>query len=353
MTKEKRSSIINLAVILCSVLMVIVIAFSNSELQSAWEALATLNLKWLAGCVLGFCLYVGFDGLGLFAFLRQQGYRVRLSSSLHLSFVGFYYANITPGSSGGQPMQIYMMSQRRIPVGISTSALTVKFFATQLATVVITALLWLMNREFCASQLGGVKIIVILGWLINFAAVPLILLVAFNRPLVARCARWIIRQAARWHWCKHPEETQERVDQVLETYHHSLLMLVGHPWQVVFQVMIGAAEMLCLTGITVCVYYAFGMTGTPVMELLTVAFMLFVSASYTPLPGASGAQEGGFLLFYRGIFTGGTLSVALLVWRFFTYYLFLLLGALDAVITALRRRRRPVALITAGDEEER
>ena len=40
--------------------------------------------------------------------------------------------------------------------------------------------------------------------------------------------------------------------------------------------------------------------------LLTLSLLLFISASYTPLPGASGAQEGGFLYYFRNIFTGGT-----------------------------------------------
>ena len=60
--------------------------------------------------------------------------------------------------------------------------------------------------------------------------------------------------------------------------------------------------------------------------VLTLSCLLFVSASYTPLPGASGAQEGGFLLYFKGIFRDGTIGLALLIWRFFTYYLFLIAG---------------------------
>lgn len=101
--------------------------------------------------------------------------------------------------------------------------------------------------------------------------------------------------------------------------------------------------MLSLMGIPVCVYHAFGQTGVTDAQLLAVALMLFVSASYTPLPGASGAQEGGFLLYYQGIFAGGTLRLALLVWRFFTYYLYLLVGIADTIVTAIRRKHHPAS----------
>ena len=43
--------------------------------------------------------------------------------------------------------------------------------------------------------------------------------------------------------------------------------------------------------------------------------------------GASGAQEGGFAVLFRGIFPDAQLFVALLIWRFSTYYLSILAGA--------------------------
>ena len=81
-----------------------------------------------------------------------------------------------------------------------------------------------------------------------------------------------------------------------------------------------------MTGSIVFTYYAFGLSGTPWYQILTMSCLLFVSASYTPLPGASGAQEGGFMAYFAGIFTDGTIGVGLLIWRFFTYYMFLIVG---------------------------
>ena len=81
------------------------------------------------------------------------------------------------------------------------------------------------------------------------------------------------------------------------------------------------------------------MTGTPWYQVLTISCLLFVSASYTPLPGASGAQEGGFLLYFRGIFKDGTIGLALLIWRFFTFYIYLIVGVFTIVIEKVILRR--------------
>ena len=74
----------------------------------------------------------------------------------------------------------------------------------------------------------------------------------------------------------------------------------------------------------------------PWYRLLTVSYLLFLSASYTPLPGASGAQEGGFAVLFKGIFPDARLFVALLIWRFSTYYLNVIVGAVVATVSSIR-----------------
>ena len=108
--------------------------------------------------------------------------------------------------------------------------------------------------------------------------------------------------------------------------------MVHSPKEIFLQMLCSGISILGLTGSVVFAYYAFGQSGTPWIRVLTLSCLLFVSASYTPLPGASGAQEGGFLLYFRGIFKDGTIGLGLLIWRFFTYYLFLIVGVFMVIV---------------------
>ena len=98
-----------------------------------------------------------------------------------------------------------------------------------------------------------------------------------------------------------------------------------------------------MTATVIFVYHAFGQHGTHWYQLLTLSCLLYVSASYTPLPGASGAQEGGFVVYFGKIFQNGTIGMALLTWRFFTFYLFLIVGVgmvlLEKVILKKEKKR--------------
>ena len=330
------------AVIVISLVMVLFVVFGNPELSDAWGVLTSVDTGWFIGCLLCFAGYVWAEGAGLCAFLRMEGFHVTLPTATHFSFAGLYYANITPGASGGQPMQVYLMRKRGVPGGVATSALTARYFFNQMTVVLVAVTLWALNRDFVEAQLGSAKLFIVLGCLVNFATVPIVVLVMLNRPLVERVGRWGIGFLAKRRLCKRPEAVESRMMDTLDHFHGSLFDLLRHPGHLLLQLAISFIEMGCLMLVPLMVYKALRLSGTHWYHLLTVAYLLFVSASYTPLPGASGAQEGGFLVYFAGLFPAGTLSVALLVWRFTTYYVCLILGAADQVYSGLRAKRKPI-----------
>lgn len=315
---------------------IVIIAFSNNDLSNAWEALFTLKHEWLLCAFLGWFGYMLFDMLGLHYFLRKAKYPVSLGYATYVTLLGFYYCNITPGSSGGQPMQVYYLSKRKIPVPISTSALSIKFLALQIMVVIISTVLWICNASFVNEQLAKVKWFIYIGYGINALSIPLILLVALHRPLVQAIILFFVRIGAKLHLIKRPEEKIVRIDAGMDMYHMSILRLMKYPRRIIGQLVFAGLSLLSLMSIPLSVYYAFDLSGVPWYHLLTISFLLFISASYTPLPGASGAQEGGFLIYFNGLFTQGTIGVGLLVWRFFGYYLFLIVGAVISIAGSLR-----------------
>ena len=50
--------------------------------------------------------------------------------------------------------------------------------------------------------------------------------------------------------------------------------------------------------------------------------------SFIPIPGASGGIEYGFSQFFQPFITGSQMAVVLLIWRFITYYLGMIVGAI-------------------------
>ena len=335
----KMKRVLSALFIVLSVTAVFCIAFGNPELSSAWDALRALDLKWIAGLFLCWAAYAFFDALGTWLCLRKQGFRLGIGTVFGITLIGFYYSNITPGASGGQPMQVNSLRKAGVPVGNGTTAVTARLIANQFMVCVISLILLLVNRSFVYQQLQGAVWFVRIGWIINFCVVPLVLLAAFQRRLIRKLAAGLIGLLVKLRLVKDREAALARTYEVLDTYHEAIHGLLRSPGQILAQCLCSTLSLLALTGSIVFVYHAFGLSGTSWDKLLTLSFLLFVSASYTPLPGASGAQEGGFMYYFNGVFPGGTKGLALLIWRFFTYYLFLFTGVITVLLERFRLRR--------------
>ena len=335
----KLKRILSFLFIVLSITAVIFIAFSNEDLTNAWDAFKKMNYWWLAGIFLCWLTYTFFDGMNYWCYLKRQGFKISIGRAVNVALIGFYYSNITPSAAGGQPMQVNSMRKAGIPVGYGTMAVTIRFITNQTMISIIALGLFLFNKEFVYRQLGDAIWFVRIGWLINFAAVPLVLLAAFKRNWIQKIAEFLIKTLEKVHLVRNREMTVSKVTEVLDTYHTALLDLMHSPGQILLQFACSTASLLGLLGTVVFVYYAFGMSGTPWYRGLTISSLLFISASYTPLPGASGAQEGGFLLYFKNIFKDGTIGLALLIWRFFTFYLYLIVGIFTIVLEKLIIRR--------------
>ena len=337
---KKLKKALSILVIVLSVAAVICIAFGNQELHDAWDAVRRLDLLYILGLLGCWAVYAGGDGVGIWFCLRRQGFLLSAGAIVRITLCGFFYSNITPGASGGQPMQVAAMNKAGVPVGNGTTTVTIRLICNQFMVSVLSLAFLIANREFIYRQLEGAIWFVRVGWVINFAVVPLVLLAAFRRAWIRKLVNGLISMLAKIRILKDPETTRRSADEVLDTYHTALNSLLRSPGEIIRQCLCSTASLLALTGSIVFVYHAFGMSGTPWYHLMSLAFLLFVSASYTPLPGASGAQEGGFLFYFRGIFTGGTIGLALLTWRFFTYYLFIFVGVINLLAEKISRRRQ-------------
>ena len=328
------------------------IAFSNGELKDAWQTLFTLKPAWLLAALGGWFSYLFFDALSLYFFFRKQGCPIRFRYAAFVSVIGFYYSNITPGASGGQPVQIFYLSKRNVPVGVSTSAATVRLLCMQFMVVLIGLLLWLFNLPALAPHTsGGIRWLVIIGGVINFSAVPLILLVAFYRPPVEWLVRNGIRLGVKLRMIKNPEALEQKAADTLDSYHKSILEVSKTPSQFFLQLFFMGASLFCFLSIPVPLYYAFGLSGTPWYIVLALSYMIFWSASYTLPPGGSGMQEGGFWLLYQGVFTSGTVGLAMLVWRFINFYLAVLTGPLLSLLFELYEKRKAAAEASKSGEK--
>ena len=329
--------------LLATLVLVVVLATATGGVKDSWYALLRLQPRWLAaafGCWVAFVLLRSF---ALKFFCASQNRPISIYCAVRITLIGVYYSGITPAATGGQPMQIYELARCSIAPSIGTSAVWAETFGFQFTHMIIATVLWIIYRAPVRRLLVGVHWIMVGGYAVNIIWTALLALLLIRSGRLIWVAEKIVRFLAKIRLVRDPVKTGDRVKAQAEDFFKVTRMLLKRPALMVAVLLFSSAQVFAYFSILYFVYRGFGWDARSYGLLLTISALMYMSASLAPTPGSSGAQEGGFLLFLRWIFPERSLFPALLVWRFFTYYLMLIAGALTValgVITSSRKARR-------------
>jgi glycosyltransferase 2 family protein len=344
LNKQTRSTLLNTAFILGTFALLLFLTVRSGEIVIAWKAMRSVDALWAIAAVGCFCTFAFGEGFMLYIFFRLQKAKVKLGTAILTGLIGMFYSAITPSATGGQPMQVYALKKRDVSPGISSSALAVKFFCFQCALLFLGAFMWLTHPATVSVNVNQIKWVVLVGFALNGLAVVGVLLLAINKNIVRAIIVFIARLAYKLRIIKDLERTSSRADVALDDFHASVDMLKQHPIQMLVMLIFSFIQVTAYISVIYCLYRAFGLSGYQYGDLAALQLLLFIGASLAPLPGASGAQEGGFYLFFRQAFPEGTLVGALLLWRFITYYLSIFIGFVGVTIESagnMKRHNKP------------
>lgn len=326
--KPSTKRLLNLLIIFIIFVAVLYIGFQGNDPAQILQELKSVPLPWLLSFIVAWLLYMLIETVSLSIQLRMQGFKVPYWRMFRVVIIGNYYSSITPSATGGQPIQVHYLKKSGVPIGISSMVLAVRFFVFQLTLLVLGALFWISNMDFVQQQMQNRLWMIWLGFLFNGISVVAVLSLAINGRVVRFLVYGVINLLEKLRLLRNKEKLVLKTDNAIDNFNQSVKLIRRDPSQLWLQFLITSVQFFAIFSVTLLIYHAFGLQGTSNTEVLTMTALLFIAASYTPLPGASGAQEGGFVLFFRGIFPPSTLFSALLLWRFSTYYTTLILGFL-------------------------
>ena len=323
--KPGTKKLLYIGLILLTLAVVLFIGFRDGDLVASVRAILNIPRIWVALCVL--CTFGGIlmECLSLGSALKTLGHPLGRLRLFAVAILGEFYSYVTPGASGGQPMQVYQLYRDRVPVGNSTAALTIHFHAFQLTMLTCDVTLFARHFAFIRDTLGPNLPFLILGFIANALLVSGSLLIAFYQHPI----RWLLKIASRLTRRFHiesPEKLEALLNDLADGYYGGMRRLVSDPGEVIRQLCCAAVRLALMMSIPYLLYRGLGQSSTGYGRVFALSCMQYTSAAYTPLPGASGAQEGIFGLYFGSLLPGELLLSALLAWRFITYYLVLIVG---------------------------
>ncbi len=262
---------------------------------------------------------------------KAAGIRITLGTAARTCLGGDFAAAITPARSGAEPARFFVLSEAGLPSSSVLVILYAELFLEvfSLAAVVLTVAFLFRGAGAVVTTLVGLVggyAAVILG--IGAAALFLSRRNANGPP--PRWARRLRLHAGRWR-------TLQRALRKLRATIDS-----------VERVNTGAATSAFLASV---VHVAIRLTVLPALVLTTAAAVplaplalwplgFLYGAAVVPAPGGGGAVEMAFRAALGGSIPPQLFAAALVWWRFYTFYIYIVLGALAAGSTVLRAVRK-------------
>ncbi len=341
--EKKRKIPWGMIYIAVTVVAVVLFGVVNRQFGSVFRTMANLTPGFLTASLVVTVAYFAFEGGIIKLLMNSQNIPMKLSSAMKIGLIGIYYSYITPSSTGGQPMQAAYLRRDKIPVGVSTAVLIVKFFCFQCAFFLCSLLSFVCMYKKLAAENPGIIPFIILGLIVNGGSCVFFPCLFIKKVLAAIC-RFAKKLVGRLKFLKKRQEGLLASIDKFEVDFGSYTDDFKGKWKsVLWGVLLSFPQFILQMSVIYFVFRSFGYRDISYWEVFAVQSLLQVSVSFMPMPGASGAQEIGFSSFFRGYFVNDDLYAAVMVWRFFTYYLVVIAGALLVVVDQLLQKRKKKA----------
>ncbi|MFN3384697.1 MAG: UPF0104 family protein [Archaeoglobaceae archaeon] len=310
----------------------IYIIFKATETGITWEVISHLNPVYLAIAFLFQVIFWLFWALRLRRISLYMGFKIPYHYSLRITLSSMFVAAITPSSAGGEPLRIKMLSENSVPVGVSTFiVLTERILDSIFFTISLP--IFLIFTGF--STEFGFQVAVIFAIML-FSFLYILYLILKDERDVNRFSHIIARAIAKIYRKKNLEE---KISKELKNFRNGTLQLLSRPGYLVYLFLITA--FMWSVGFMIPSLILISMSSDPEFLLSYTSQLIIVIVSLIPItPGSSGLVEATMAYLYSNFVPLGILGSLLAIWRFITYHMNIIVGAVFLNFSTIKNFKR-------------
>ena len=333
--KSKKKKILNsilLIVNFCIIAGIFIHYFAVNKTVSFSEFFS-LDIDWtfIVLAFVSFFILLFFESLKFAQLIKRCTGKFKYGLALKTHLQGRYYDNITPLAAGGQPFQVFYLNKRGIKGEHATSIPFVKHIFTTFAWVFISLVFIIVNFFIPVTNSPLIIIMAILGLLCNGALVTIILLFSISKRTGPVIVIRILKFLNKIKIVKNYQKTFYKVSRFVKKYQKSMRLFSKHFPTILFQSLCAIISILANYAIVYFIYLAFLPINSniyllSITHILTCMVLCDMCSSIMPLPGGSGLAEISFNSLFIQWFPANVFTWALLLWRFLTYFIYIILG---------------------------
>lgn len=313
-------------------LTLLILYFSlKDDFNNITSKLSETNYIWIFIAILFMFFYWFLKSIVLYNFTRKFNPNFKFMSSFRTQIVTQFFNAITPFSTGGQPFQIYNLKKNGLKISDATNVTIEEFVVYQIALVLLGIIAITLNHIFLIFPYNGLlSRLVVIGFLINTLVIIFLFIVAFGKNINKFLINFAIKLLSKLKIIKNKEKTLTEWNEYINNFHNGAKILIANKKEFALNIFYSFIGLACYYVIPLLILYSMGdFSSFNGIEAIVASAYVMLIGSFVPLPGGAGGIEFGFLNFYGFlILSQPTLKAIMLLWRFVTFYLGIIVGSI-------------------------
>lgn len=307
---------------------------------------------WLVVAVVVYDFNIIIDSFVTLLFIRTQFPEFKFIDAMKVAFVGVFFSAVTPSSTGGQPMQLYLFSKMNVSVGFSSACMTQKFLIYQIVTALYSVFSIIFRPSYFESAFTNFwsTAFVIMGLIFQLSVMAGFVVLSFCKRITGKILHFVDWLMHKLKFVKNPDRKIASIRQEVEGFHKYNKIIMKDKKLLISSYILIFFQVLCVMSAPYFIYISFGMpeiaaaNGQPVgsfFDFVCIQSFVVFTSNLIPLPGASGGAELAFTMYFSQFFIVGAVNKikpAILLWRFSSYYGPLIITAPFSYLTKGKKR---------------
>jgi uncharacterized protein (TIRG00374 family) len=334
-------------------LSVIIIIFATTFNKETIGYILSFNLFFLGLAILFRIAALALWGLRIQFMSGSLGYRVKFSHCLNMVLAGLLAGTITPGQAGGEPVRVHELYRSGVKIGDASAVVIMERVLDGIILTAMGIILVLLMTSYIVSILNpALLILVIMAWifLISFLIIP-VLAIRYpekTKNILMKLVHWLVPRFSRFS--ASPQSATDRIAHEIDNAFGSMTRFTGTAWR---GLLVGGivTALFWISEFLVASVIMMGLgLGPFILESFFFQILIAIIMMVPLTPGSSGITEISTSSLYALIIPTGMIGIFVILWRFVTFYLNIILGSI-AGLAIFKRELKQKKKKEGGSEE--
>lgn len=286
-------------------------------------------------------------GVILMIMARSLNQKYPYRHGLVNALIGSFVSGITPSATGGQLAQAMTFKKQGLSTTQGAGLVWMDFYINEVVLVAFTLFLFIL--KMASFNNPAITFLFAFALILNGAIIAILWIMVEYPKLYHIIFKWLITLLGKLRFIKHKEKIIDGWNDQMVHFHAATEAVAGNK---ILVIKIAGLYLLRLvlyftTPYIIALLLGFRISFDQFVEFLALASFVSMANTFVPLPGASGATEGVFVLVFSTVIGKAGAASMMIFWRFTTFYVPLLVGGIIFV-----RRRRNKQIVTVEESEQ-